>query len=427
MDLTTLFVDLNSYFASVEQQLRPELRGRPVAVVPLMSDSTCCIAASVEAKRFGVRTGTNVGEARRMCPELALVQARTREYVEAHHAVLAAVDTVLPVGGTHSIDEFSCKLLGAQKRREEAERLAHGVKRAIRERVGACVTCSIGIAPNRFLAKVASNMVKPDGLVVIEQADLPLALLPLELRDLPGIGRKMEERLRRHGITSIDRLLELSELEMAGVWGGVTGRVFHQWLRGVNVPETAERKSSIGHQHVLAPELRVGDAARPVIIRLLHKAAARLRHDGYWVRRLALHIRTVDRQDWDDAAAFPETQDTLTLLEALLPMWERRPRRAPLLRIGVTLFDLVPGREATLPIFTGAQRRGRLAGAMDKINKSFGHGSIYFGGMHGARSAAPMRIAFRSIPSLDIPDNHSEDARTDERNPEGRWASSRSR
>ena len=119
--LSTLYVDMNSYFASVEQQSRPELRGRPVAVVPVETDSTSCIAASYEAKAFGVRTGTNVGEARRMCPGLVLVKGRPDLYVRTHHAVIEAIDRVLPVAGVHSIDEFSCRLLGAERERARAE------------------------------------------------------------------------------------------------------------------------------------------------------------------------------------------------------------------------------------------------------------------------------------------------------------------
>src|SRR5208337_4195962 len=110
--LNWLFVDLNSYFASVEQEVRPELRGRPVAVVPMMADTTCCIAASYQAKAHGVKTGTLVGEARRICPGLQLVEARHELYVEYHHRIVAAVEQCVPVTAVLSIDEMGCRLLG---------------------------------------------------------------------------------------------------------------------------------------------------------------------------------------------------------------------------------------------------------------------------------------------------------------------------
>jgi DNA polymerase IV len=135
--LNVLYVDMNSYFASVEQQLRPELRGRPVAVVPVEADTTSCIAASYEAKAFGVRTGTRVGDAKAMCPGLVLVMARTDEYIKMHHAMQTAIDSVLPVAMVHSIDEVSCRLLGTQRQPDVALRLAQAVKQATARRCGA--------------------------------------------------------------------------------------------------------------------------------------------------------------------------------------------------------------------------------------------------------------------------------------------------
>src|ERR1039458_5522775 len=113
--LNWLFVDLNSYFASVEQQVRPELRGRPVGVVPMMADTTCCIAASYEAKTFGVRTGTIVADAKRMCPEIVLVEGRHEIYTEYHHRVVEAVESCVPVTAVCSIDEMACRLIGRER------------------------------------------------------------------------------------------------------------------------------------------------------------------------------------------------------------------------------------------------------------------------------------------------------------------------
>ncbi len=168
-----LFVDLNSYFASVEQQDRPELRGKPVGVVPMLADTTCCIAASYEAKAFGVRTGTIVADAKRMCPGIVLVEGRHELYVEYHHRVVEAVESCLPVTAVCSIDEMACRLIGRERPLLAAIELARKVKARIRERVGQMLRSSVGLATNRYLAKVASDMEKPDGLVA-----LPLDILP---------------------------------------------------------------------------------------------------------------------------------------------------------------------------------------------------------------------------------------------------------
>jgi DNA polymerase-4 len=399
MSLTTLFVDLNSYFASVEQELRPELRGRPLAVVPVMADTTCCIAASVEAKKFGVRTGTRVGEARRICPELILVRGRPATYVQFHHRILAAAETVLPVRSVHSIDEFSCRLIGAEREPARAEQLALEMKRAIYQRVGSSLRCSIGVAPNRLLAKVASDMQKPDGLVVIRREELPGRLMGLSLTDLPGIGAKMNARLAAKGVRTIQQLLAMSEGAMGSAWESVVGRWWYHALRGDELPEPPSRRRSIGHQHVLPPELRNDAAARGVAIKLLDKAAARARGLGYWARRLSLSVRYMDGRKWGVSSGFPECRDTLTLVESLLRLWDRRPRGA-MLRVGVTLDELSGPGSATGSLFEQAREREDLSRTMDAVNAKYGRSTMFLASMQAVRSSSPNRIAFRSIPEI---------------------------
>src|SRR3569833_3218346 len=199
MSLQSLYVDLNSFFASVEQQLRPELRGRPIGVLPVMADTTCCIAASIDAKRFGIRTGTPVWQARKLCKDIVFVQARPSIYVEIHHRIIAAVESCPPVGEVLSIDEMACELMGSD--REEANAIKRGrqIKRAIYDQVGEVLHSSIGIAPNRFLAKTASNMQKPNCLVVIHQNKLPGRLGGRGRGARAGGGRAGGRRRGRRG------------------------------------------------------------------------------------------------------------------------------------------------------------------------------------------------------------------------------------
>src|ERR1700726_1106108 len=143
-----LFLDLNAFFASCEQQENPALRGRPVIVVQTPTDSACAIAASNAAKAFGIKTGTLVREARRLCPAVIPVQANHRLYTDYHNRILKAVDTCLPIEKVMSIDEMACRLMGTEREVPVARALALKVKRALHEQVGECLTCSIGIAPN---------------------------------------------------------------------------------------------------------------------------------------------------------------------------------------------------------------------------------------------------------------------------------------
>lgn len=405
MSLQVLFLDLNSYFASVEQQTRPELRERPVAVAAVESPSGCCIAASIEAKRRGVKTGTRVGEARRLCPGIIVVRARHRLYVEYHERTKEAVNRVIPIGQVHSIDELSCILDPRDRTPDRAVRVARHVKESLRRHLGEWVLGSIGLAPNRLLAKVATDMQKPDGLVVIRREDLPGAILGLTLQDLPGIGRRMDQRLRGLGINTVADLWACSEARLGEVWGSMVGRRWWYWLRGQEIALPATRLRSIGHQHVLAPAMRSPEHAWSVAVKLLHRAAARLRYHRRWARRLFLGVE-VGSQGWgSDAGLGDGTQDTIELLRVLRTLWAARPPGRPSF-VSVVLSDLAEAGNTSRPLFSQEVRRSDLMAAIDRINAQHagdGRSVIHSASMLPSRDAAPGGIAFSSIPSLDIP------------------------
>ncbi|MGH9590661.1 MAG: DNA polymerase thumb domain-containing protein [Terracidiphilus sp.] len=414
-----LFVDLNSYFASVEQEVRPELRGRPVAVVPMMADTTVCIAASYEAKAFGVRTGTVVADARRMCPEIVLVEGRHELYTEFHHRVVEAVESCVPVTAVLSIDEMACRLMGRERPLLAALELGRKVKARIRERVGIMLRSSVGLATNRYLAKVASDMEKPDGLVALPLDLLPAALRQLELRDLPGVGGRTEKRLNQRGIHTMDDLLALGCAQAGDVWGSVWGERLWHWLQGEDFEMLeADHLKSISHQHVLAPEMRTEEKAWAVAHKLLHKAAMRLREANLWASNVGLVIgfavpRAGDNSasrfgepalGWHNTLRLCECQDNSTLIAALRRLWESRPRETEFEHpcfIGVVLGDLVPACLHTLNLFEGLedeQSRARLLEVMDALNHKYGLSTLAPATMLTAFRAAPTRIAFHSVP-----------------------------
>jgi DNA polymerase-4 len=393
-----LFLDLNSYFASVEQETRRELRGKPVAIVPLMAETTFCIAASYEAKAYGVKTGTRVDEAKKMCPGLMLVQARHDVYVKYHHEIVEAVESCVPVHAVVSIDEMACKLTGSQQNVEKAKSLAVHIKQTIKEKVGSTLRCSIGLATNRFLAKVASDMQKPDGLTVIEQSDLPDILYKLKTTDFPGIGRRMEKRLIEHEILTSKQLLNCSVAGMRKIWGGVVGERFWHLLRGEDLEGLETHRRTVGHSHVLPPNQRTKDGAFGVAQKLIHKAATRLRRMNYWCSSLSLYMKFMNRSKWETHINFVECQDTLTLLEAFQKMWTSFPESGKPLGVGVTLYNLVPDSLHAFALFDEDKRTG-LAKAMDKLNAKYGKTAVHFGGMTGR--AAPTRIAFTNIPEIE--------------------------
>ncbi|MFQ5501117.1 MAG: DNA polymerase [Phycisphaerae bacterium] len=398
MVLNVLFLDMNAYFASAEQHMRPELRGRPVAVIPMMTDSTCCIAVSYEARPFGVKTGTGVGEARRMCPGLVLVPARPEVYIHLHHRIVATVERCIHVDAVHSIDELSCRLLGSQCRPDDALALARTIKQTFRDEFGTALRCSVGLAPNRFLAKVAAEMQKPDGLVVLRPEDLPHKLYSLELIDLPGIGRRMRLRLQRRGIQTVEQLCGLSEDQLREIWNGVVGRRWWHWLRGHELIASPARRRSVGHSRVLPPRQRTDAGARGVLVHLIHKAAVRLRRIDYWAVHMHLSITYSRESSWSVRLPLGLCQDTVTMLEAFARAWADRPVGKRPLMVGITLVDLVAASYAPLPLFPEERRRLRLARAMDAVNERYGPLTLYFAGMHTARASVPTRIPFTIIP-----------------------------
>ena len=415
-----LFLDMNSYFASVEQEVRPELRGKPTAVVTVDVDSTVCIAASYEAKRYGVSTGTQLGEAKKLCPELLVVEARHQLYVEYHEKIKKAVeDNCLHISKIVSVDEMECRLLGRERQLENAQALAQKVKQTIRG-VGKTLRCSIGLAPNRFLAKVASNMKKPDGLVTLTQSQLPQVLFSLKPRDLPGIGERMEQRLHKLGIRTLEQLWQLDMDQMTQLWGGVLGTRFWLKLRGHDFDDRESQTSSISHQHVLPPELRTREQAAAVGKKLLHKAAVRLRQARLWTSGMVIYVlfsKSKSEQDtpdgywmhygrpvWEANLRFPSCQDTMTLVNVFQDAWKQCPDDRPVM-VSVALVDLLPEDMRNLTLFDemyGGWKFDRLAEVMDKINAKYGSTALYLGGIHDVRQAAPPRIAFKSIPDMDL-------------------------
>jgi DNA polymerase IV len=415
-----LFLDMNSYFASIEQQVQPHLRGKPTAVVTVDAESTVCIAASYEAKAFGVSTGTALGEARKKCPDLNVVVARHEIYVDYHLKIIKAVEeNCLHVSKVISIDEMECRLRGRDMQIANAQELARQVKQAVRS-VGETLRCSVGLAPNRFLAKIGSNLQKPDGLVTITQSQLPQVLLKLKPRDLPGIGHQMEKRLLSQGIETMEQLWQLDMDQMTQLWGGVLGTRFWLKLRGSDFDERESHKTSISHQHVLPPNLRTRDQACAVGKKLLHKAAVRLRQaklrtsamaifvlfskdqnskeddSGYWLH----HGRPV----WEANLRFPSCQDTMTLVNVFQEAWKDCPKRRPVM-VSVALVDLIPEDMRNMTLFDdmyGGGKVDRLAQVMDSVNAKYGSTTLYLGGIHKVREAAPPRIAFKSIPDMKL-------------------------
>ena len=392
-----LYLDMNSFFASVEQEMNPSLRGKPVAVVPVLADSTSCIAVSYEGKAYGVKTGTKVGEAKRLCPKIEFVVGDHKHYIQYHHRIIEAVESCVPVEAVCSIDEIACRLTGSQQNVDVATSLAFKIKKTIRSKVGSTLCCSIGLAPNRYLAKIAADMNKPDGFTVIRLKDLPLILFPLKLRDLTGIGEKTEERLNRYGIHTMQKLCLASSDELKQAWGSINGSEMYRLLRGEELPDKWTGQKSISHSHVLPPELRNRQDALKTLKKLTTKAALRLRREGFWASSIQISVGFSGGQDsWSARSNVMETQATSTFIQAVNEHWNDLPH-GKILSTGVVLSGLVPDAEHIVTLFDDL-RRENLTKTMDKVNERFGKDVLHYGATHDVGTSAPLRIAFTRIP-----------------------------
>ena len=411
MILNWLYLDLNSYFASVEQQLQKHLRNKPIAIVPIMTDATCAIAASYEAKAYGVKTGTMIYEAKKLCPELICVEAKHENYVAYHHKILAEIDKYIPIEIIASIDEVACKLIGNQKQEEKASQLAKNIKKGLQKNVGTYIRCSIGIAPNRFLAKTASNLEKPDGLQILYSKDIPERIKHFKLSDLTGIGRAMEYRLNKSGILSIPELYNITPKHMRKIWGNVQGEKFWHMLRGEEITDIKTERKTIGHSHVLEPKWRKIKLAEKVMSRLLLKAASRLRRMNYYSSRLSLSIKTEKGLRLEDKSTFYRACDNKKLLEESRKIWKNLIKNKKIIKIkkiSVTLYKLEKKNELQPSLFENFDKKiilntnrfEKISQTMDTINSRFGRDSVTLGEIpNKIKSFSGTKIAFTRIPA----------------------------
>ena len=414
--LRWLYVDFNSYFDSVEQQLNPKLRGKPIAVIPVETDSTCAIAASYEAKAFGVKTGTPIYEAKKMCPGLICVLANHEHYVEFHERILDEIDHHIPVTAVCSIDEMACSLMKNERSIERVTAIAQSIKTGIAKNIGEFVRCSIGVASSKYLAKVATDMQKPDGLTILKPEDLPRRLFELKLRDLPGIGHNMERRINAAGIFDMQALMKLQPKHMRAVWGSIWGEKMWYYLRGFDLADEATSRSSVGHGHVLSPDMRPPAQAYQIAKRLTMKAAARLRRMEYCAGKYSISVRIENGPRLALEARCPPAQDSFIFLKLLDELWRELMREAGnkrVKKVNVVLHGLVPEKDlhvqtdlfdAVIPVVAMREkaRSEKISQAMDQLNQKFGKDTILLGMTpHQGKSFTGTKIAFTRIPDME--------------------------
>ncbi len=396
--LKWLLFDLNSYFASCEQQEDPSLRGKPVAVVPMITDSTSVIAASYEAKKYGIKTGTRVGDAKRMCPGLILKSGNHRLYTEYHHKIIKAAEEVLPIKKVLSIDEVACELIGREREPLAAARIAQQMKDHVRAVVGSEIKSSVGIGPNILIAKIASDMQKPDGLVIVPTSQILQKIGPLPIEALPGVGVQMKIRLNAKGYFTIADFMKAPEQELRKHWGSIWGLRVARELMGEDIAFNKNPlANSVSHEHVLPPVFRTPEKAFMVLSKLLMKAAARIRDEKLKARRLQVYVKFTDDARLENTVSFSDTDDSAFLLREMKKIYAVRNDQRPV-KVAIVLGDLISG-PAQMSLFD-SPKTNSINHALDTINTKYGANTLYMANTKEVLSSAKTRISFNHIPAV---------------------------
>jgi DNA polymerase-4 len=374
-EATILHADLDSFYASVEQRDDPRLRGRPVIV-----GAGVVLAASYEAKAYGVRTAMGGGWARRLCPEAIVVEPRMAAYAEASKAVFRVFDDTTPLVEGISIDEAFLDVRGLQRISGTPVEIARRLRRNVLERVGLPLT--VGVARTKFLAKVASGVAKPDGLLVVPP-DGELAFLhPLPVERLWGVGRVTAGKLHDHGITTVGEVAELLEHDLIWMLGRASGRQLHALAhnRDPRPVQARRRRRSIGSQRALGRSPRSPQEIDTVVVGLVDRVTRRMRAAGRVGRTVVLRLRFDDfsRATRSHTLGDPTAQTEAILaaarglLAAAMPTIEHQG----LTLVGVSVANLDDESEDQLMLPFDHHRRGALDAALDEVRDRFGSAAI---------------------------------------------------
>jgi DNA polymerase-4 len=365
---------MDAFYASVEMLDDPALRGKPVLVGSDRPRGVVA-AASYEARRFGCRSAQPMAVALRLCPEAVVVPPRMLRYVEVSERVFSILETVSPLVEPLSIDEAFLELTGTERLLGHPEGVARGLKQRILRETGC--SASVGIAPNKFLAKIASDLEKPDGLTVIREGDVDRVLLPMEIERLWGVGPKTAAVLRAAGVTTVGHLREWTRERLAARFGDA-GDHFWRLCRALDDrPVVPDREAKqIGQECTFEQDLEDPEEVRLALLGHVDEVARRLRRHAVRARGVQLKIRYGKFETITRAATLPGPRDaTADLRGAALAIWEKwaggsfRPVR--LIGMTATHLEAGPGQPALFPD-TEEQRQKRLDGALDQIRSRFG-------------------------------------------------------
>jgi DNA polymerase IV len=373
-----LHIDMNSYFATVEQQANPKLRGKPIAVMGSTAKRSIIVAASIEAKRFGVKTATKLEDARKLCPQLILVTGEPRKYSWVTKKFIDIFEDYTDKVEIFSIDEAFLDVTGTVGIYGSAENIAIMIKQRIRDEIGSYISCSVGVAKNKFLAKTGSDLMKPDGLTVITDENVDEILLSLPLSEFCGIGRRIHQRLEVLGIENTQQLRDYPNISLNKEFGIASGEKLKRMAFGLDNSPVISRHDrsdakSYGHSRTMNKNITDREEIRKHILLLSEKVATRMRKDGCMGKEVGLWIRFGDFTGVGKSHRISRwTHDGVEIYDAAVKILLSLSLTAPVRAIGVNVTKIQ--REGNVPrsLLEEDTVNDKILAAMDAVNNRFG-------------------------------------------------------
>lgn len=400
-----MHIDLNSCFATVEQQAYPSLRGKPLVIAAYTTPNGCVLAASIEAKRYGIKTGMRVRDAKLLYKNI-IVRDPDPSMVRYVHLQLRNIlnhysTEVVP----KSIDEFVINFSDMMAFKRDLTETGKEIKRKIRERVGEWLSCNIGISTNRFLAKLGSSLHKPDGLDVVNYKNLRDVYSKITLVDLPGINTRFQARLNACGIFTVLEFLEASaRVLQKGVFKSIIGYHWYQRLRGYEVDDVEFKTKSIGQQYALKVQTSDIKELSRILMKLSEKMGRRLRDGGYSAGGIRIYCVYKDSSFWQKGMLFhTRLYTTRDLYQKALLILNSQPYKKVITQLSVSSYDLITKNDVQLGLFDEEKtKEDKISEALDKINDRFGEFTVTPATMLGTENVVLDRIAFGSVKAIRV-------------------------
>lgn len=398
---TTMHIDLNSCFATIEQQANRNLRGRPIAVASYNSPGGCILAPSVEAKKLGIKTGMRVKDGKLLCPGLIVMEPDPPKYRFVHLKLKELVGRYTPKAVPKSIDEFVLDLEGCPAFKMGMREVAQKIKVDIKQEVGDFITVSIGIAPNRFLAKLASGLHKPDGLDEINKANFLEIYGRLCLQDLCGIALNNAVRLGNTGIYTVLDFYRADVAVLKQAFHSIGGYYWYLRLRGWEIDDVEFSRKSFGNSYALPKPLASPEELSPILSKLVEKMSFRLRTAGFKARGVGLFIDYRGGNFWHKTRLAGEfLYESGDFFRSAYKLLCQSPYKEPVAVLAVCCFDLEKATIIQQDMFGAQEKKFNLANSVDAINSKWGSFVLGPASLLLSKENVRDRIAFGGVRDL---------------------------